>query len=106
AHLHALGTAQNAAEEDVALVGRALLRIVEEAQRTHLVVSQAAVVEQNPGDDQRTGERTAPGLVSSGDPACSEPAVELQELLAGAAHGREDSCLFGGLLQLGLGSFA
>ena len=81
-----LGAADDRAVELVAPVGRHLLRVVQERERPDAVVAQARVVEQHSGDDERTGERAAAGLVRSRDEARPEPAVEPEQLLAGAAH--------------------
>ena len=55
------------------------------------VLAEACVVEQDAGDDERPGERAASRLVRTGDEPRAEPAVELEELLAGPAHEVEDT---------------
>src|SRR5262249_6305069 len=88
ADLDALRTTEDAPEQLLTLLGRALLRVVEQPERPHLVIAEAAVVEQHPGDDERPGERPTTGLVRPRDQPGAELPVELQELLAGPAHER------------------
>jgi hypothetical protein len=88
AHLDPLRTAEHALEELLALLGRALLRVVEKPERAHPVIAQASVVQQDAGDDERPGKRPAPGLVRPRDEPRTEPPVELEELLANPAHER------------------
>ena len=93
-----LGAADHCVEERFPPLRRALLRIVEVSERTYLVVSETAVVEEHAGDDERPREAAATRLVGPGHEARAELAVEPQELRAGAGrHAREDSRLSGGL---------
>src|SRR6266487_816422 len=102
-HDHLLRAAQHRVEQLFATLRRALLRVVEIPERSHLVVAQAAVVEQHAGHHQRPRQAAATSLVGSRDQPGAEPPVELQELLAGARrHGAEDSRPLGGLCR-GLG---
>ena len=68
-----------------------LLRVVQQRQRTHPVALQELVVEQHAGDDERPGERAASGLVGACDEPGAEPAVVLEEALAGSLHAADDS---------------
>ncbi len=70
------------------------------------MVAQAAVVEENSGNYERSCERAPPGLVRSRDQARAKFPIEPQESLAGAGHGREDSGLLGGLYRVSLGKIA
>ena len=86
-----LSARDHRAEQRLPAVGRDLLRVVQQCERAHLVVAQAAVVEQHAGDDEWPREAAATGLVRAGHEACAELAVEPQELLAGAErHGRRE----------------
>jgi hypothetical protein len=87
-----LGAADDRSEE-LFPVGRGdLLRVVQQPERTDAVIAEAGVVEQHAGDDQRTGQGAPAGLVSTGDVAGAELAVEAKELLSGAnGHIAEDS---------------
>ena len=99
---HLLRAAEHGKEQVFAPLGRALLRVVQEAERSHLVVAQTAIVEQDTRDDERPGETASSRLVRAGDEPCPELTVESQELLAGAErHGREDTRLLGGLFRVG-----
>ena len=80
------GTAHDAAVELLALLGRDLLRVVQVRQGPYAMLAEACVVEQHAGDDERPGKRPASRLIRPGDEPSSEPAVELEELLAGPAH--------------------
>src|SRR2546423_2877195 len=98
-----LRTAEHGTEQLFASFRRALLGVVQKAERPHLVVAQAPVVEQDSRDDEWPGETASSGLVRAGDEPCTELAVESQKLLAGAErHGREDTRLLGGLFRVGL----
>src|SRR5581483_10130876 len=66
---------------------RALLRVVEEGERTDAVLAKRAVVEQHARDDERARERPSPRLVGTGNEPRPEPAIESQQLLAGPLHG-------------------
>src|SRR2546422_7470717 len=93
-----LGTTEHRIEQLLAPLGRALLRVVEEAERPHLVVLQAAVVEENSRDDERACETAASRLIGAGDQSGAQLPIEAEELLAGAQrHGREDTRLLGRL---------
>src|SRR5438477_154903 len=93
-----LGTTEHRIEQLLAPLGRALLRVVEEAERPHLVVLQAAVVEENSSDDERACETAASRLIGAGDQSGAQLPIEAEELLAGAQrHGREDTRLLGRL---------
>jgi hypothetical protein len=72
-------------EERLALCRSALLGVVQARERTHAVVAQPRVVEENTGDEERPRERPPPRLVSACDKARTELAVELEELPAGAS---------------------
>ena len=88
-YLHALGAAQHAPKEHLALFGRALLRVVQETERTDAVLAETRVVEQHAGDDERPGQGTPPCLVRTRDPARAELPVEPQQVLSDARpHGR------------------
>ena len=50
------------------------------------MVAQAGVVEEHARDHEWPGERAAPRLISAGDEADTQSAVEPEELLTGAAH--------------------
>src|SRR6185503_1996020 len=78
--------ADDGAEEILAPLRRALLRVVEEAERPDAVVSQRAVVEQDARHDERAGEGAAPRFIGAGDEARAEASIEAQELLAGPFH--------------------
>ena len=99
AHDDLLGAAEHGVEELLAPLRRALLRVVQERERPHLVVAQTAVVEQDARDDERAGETAPSGLVGARDEPRAELPVELQELLAGRADATaaEDTELLGGL---------
>ena len=91
-HDDPLRAADDSSEELLALSFGALLRVVQAGKRPDPMVAQSRVVEQDARDQERPGERPASRLVGAGDEACPEPAVELEELLAGASrHEREDS---------------
>ena len=90
AHADAGRAAHDGAEELLALGRRDLLRVVQVGERPDAVVAQALVVEQDTGDDERPGERASSSLVRAGDEARAEPAVEREELLAGAARHRDE----------------
>ena len=90
AHGNPRRAADDGAEEILPALGRALLRVVEEAERPDAMVAQRAVVEQDARHDQRPGERAAPRLVRAGDETCAEASIEAQELLAGPLlHGAD-----------------
>src|SRR6476646_7014236 len=86
AHGDALRARDDGAEEVLAPLRRALLRVVEKAERPDAVVAQRAVVEENARHDERAGERAAPRLVGAGDEARAEASIEAQEPLAGPFH--------------------
>src|SRR5437879_1564765 len=91
AHDDLFRTAEDGPEEIFAALRRALLRVVQQAERPHLVVTQAPVVEQHPRDDERACERAAARLIRAGYEPRTELAIELQEFLAGAErHGRRE----------------
>jgi hypothetical protein len=85
-HRDALGAPRNRPEEHLAALMRDLLRVVQEGERPDGMVAQPRVVEENAGDDQRTREASASGLVCSGDVSDSELPVEGEELAAGPTH--------------------
>ena len=89
-----LGAPEHRVEQLLAPLGRALLRVVEESERPHLVVAETAVVEQHAGHDQRPGQAATTRLVGSGNQPGAELPVELQELLAclRGRHPAEVSC--------------
>ena len=62
-------TADDGAEQLLALGRRDLLRVVQVGERPDAVVTQALVVEQDTGDDERPGQRASPSLVGAGDEA-------------------------------------
>ena len=83
-HRDPLGTGDDRAVELVPRVGVDLLRVVQEGERSHPVVAQARVVEQDARDDERPREWPAARLVRSGhEPAAGRP-VEPEQLLARA----------------------
>jgi hypothetical protein len=85
-----LGAADDGAEELLALRLGALLRVVQERKWPHAVVAQAAVVEEDAGDDERPGERPPARLVRSRHEPRAQTAVEAKQPLAGPArHARE-----------------
>ncbi len=86
AHRHLLRARDDGAEELVAPLLRALLRVVEICEGTYAMLFQRRVVEQDAGDDEWSGERPAPCLVDPCNEPRSEISVELQELLAGPLH--------------------
>src|SRR5207253_2570564 len=59
-----------------------LLRVVQLRERTHTMVAQVFVIEEDACDDERPGERASAGLVSACDVASAEPSVEPQQPLA------------------------
>ena len=88
----ALGDGDNGAEELLTACLGALLRVVQERERPHAVVAQAAVVEQDAGDDERPRERPPSGLVRARHEARAEPPVETEKPLPGAErHPAEDN---------------
>jgi hypothetical protein len=68
----------HAGEDLLALVGRELLRVVQPGKRANAVIAKPVVVEQDAGDDERSRQAPAPGLVDSRDEAEPELAVELE----------------------------
>ena len=81
-----LGATDNGAEEILAPFRRALLRVVEEAERPDTVVAQRAVVEEHARHDERACKGAASRLVRTGNEARAEASIEAQELLAGPFH--------------------
>ena len=71
--------------EGLALLGGALLGVVEVAEGAAIAHAEALVIEQNAGGHQRPGERPAAGLVGAGDEPAAELAVELEQLRGPAA---------------------
>jgi hypothetical protein len=60
------------------------------------MLAEGAVVEQDAGDDERSGERTAPGFIRSGNKPHAEAAVEPEELLARSLlHAHDDTAEIG-----------
>ncbi len=97
---HLLGAGDHGMEELLAALGCALLRVVQVAERPHLVVAETAVVQEDARNDQRAGKAAAPGLVGAGNKARAELSVEPEELLSGPhRHGGEDTALLGGGLR-------
>ena len=77
-------------EQLLALRHRYLLGVVQGGQRAHARAAQRLVVEENPRDDQRAGERAPPGLVRARYEADAELAIETEEALAaGSSHAAE-----------------
>ena len=75
---------------------RALLRVVQEAERPDAVVSQRAVVEQDARHHEWAREGAASRLVDAGDEAGAEAPIEAEELLAGPLlHDRDHSARSG-----------
>src|SRR4051794_18869712 len=98
-----LGARDHGAEQRLPALGRDLLRVVQQRERAHLVVAQAAVVEQHAGHDEWPRQTAATRLVRPGHEACAELAVEPQELLPElSATAAEDSALLGRFFGRGL----
>ena len=62
--------------------GGDLLRVVQQGQRPNAVTAQRRVVEQDAGNDERAGERSATGLIRTRDEAHTEPPVVREKTLA------------------------
>ena len=75
----AIDRSQHDRVELLALLGAALLGVVELAERAPVAQAEALVVDQHRGGDQRAGERAAPGLVGAGDVARAQRAVEAKQ---------------------------
>ena len=54
-HADLLRAAGDCAEQPLAVLGRDLLRVVQERQRTDAMATQRLVVEEDAGDDERPG---------------------------------------------------
>ena len=78
-------------EEQLALPDGDLLRVVEGGQRPHARPAQHLVVEQDTGDDERPGERSAPCLVGARDEANTQLAIESEETLAARSRHAAES---------------
>src|SRR6188474_3139355 len=85
------GRDEDRAEEVLAPFRCHLLRVVQEPERPHAMVTEPVVVEEDAGSHERSGERAPAGLVSPGDESRAESTVEREELLARARHEREDN---------------
>ena len=72
-----LGAADDGPEQRLARRGSELLRVVQQRERPHPVVAQAVVIQQDAGDDERSGEGPSPCLVRSGDETRAEAPVKL-----------------------------
>jgi len=81
-----LGAADDRPEELLPPLAGDLLGVVQQRERPHTVVAEAAVVEQDTRDDERPRQRAASRLVGARDEACAEPAVEREQLLADRAR--------------------
>jgi hypothetical protein len=92
AHRHPLGRGEDGPVELLALLGPALLGVVQERERPYAMVSQALEVEEHPGDDERARERPASRLVGSRHEPHAKTPVEREELQPGSfRHAPEDS---------------
>jgi hypothetical protein len=77
-------------EEDLPLLDRDLLRVIQRGERPYPRPPQELIVEKDARDHERPGEGAAPGLVGAGDEAHAEPAIESEKTLAaGARHAAE-----------------
>ena len=86
------GTCGYGPEEALAILGRDLLRVVQQRERADAVAAKRGVVEEDAGNDERACERSAPSLVRACDEAHSEPSIVCEEpLAAGPSHAAEDS---------------
>src|SRR5204862_7789435 len=81
-HADALGAADDRVEELFTLRLGELLRVVEEGERPDFRAAERLVVEQHAGDEERSRERAAAGLVGADDVAGADPPVEAKKLLA------------------------
>ena len=80
--------ADDAVEELLALLVADLLRVVQARERADTRAAQRGVVEEDPRDDERPGERASARLVCTRDEADAEAAVVCEEALAGRATHR------------------
>ena len=75
-------------KESLSLVRRDLLRVVQEAERTDAVVTQAFIVEEDGRSDEGAGETSSTCLVGSGEKADTEAPIEGEKLPSRMAHHR------------------
>jgi len=80
----ALGARDDRPKELLPLGRGHLLGVVQTRERADAVVPEAGVIEQDAGDDERTGKRAATCFVGAGDVSDAELPVIPKELLAGA----------------------
>jgi hypothetical protein len=88
---HAGRGRQHGLEENLAVLSRHLLGVVQCRQRSNPYAPQQVVVEEHTGDDKRPCERAAAGFVGPRHIADAEASIEPEETLAGgSSHATEN----------------
>jgi hypothetical protein len=89
---HAGRGSQHGLEENLAVLSRHLLGVVQCRERSNPRAPQQVVVEEHTGDDERPCERAAAGFVGPCYIADAEAPIEPEETLAGgSSHATENS---------------